>query len=317
MTERFVSPAEVLVRRLHRRLWLERVCWLLLVGGLAAWHFGLLSPGRGRTTVLIAANGEPVTVVATQHDADRLIQEAKAATGLPPADVSIAQKLTFHRVAARENPAQHDPEALRQLTAKLSLLTTAYAVAANGETVVAVPDQKAAVKILSLVLQHGSPPGEAAVSFKENVRIEKRQVPVADLQPSADAAAARIAEAAAPKGTYTVRPGNSAWQIARDRNVPLTRLAAANPEVKLEQIRPGIVLNIPGELPPLTVIAVQEVLEPVSAAPFAPLRKVRINYENGVEVSRRTIGHPPTSPTGAPPRRTPSARSNSFSMGAP
>ncbi|MCJ7751176.1 MAG: hypothetical protein MUQ65_08790, partial [Armatimonadetes bacterium] len=60
---------------------------------------------------------------------------------------------------------------------------------------------------------------------------------------------------------------------------------------------------IPGELPPLTVIARREITEPVGSGASGRTRKVRITYENGVEVKRDSIGlSAPTSAARTPAR---------------
>jgi len=299
--ERAAWESERLVRKLRRRLWAERVFWLLLVVLLAAVHFGAIPAGR--QVVLIAADGQPITVVATQAEARRLLNSIRSSSGLPADKVSFAQKVTFHKVPADRNPVQSDRDALEALSAKLTLVSRAAAIVANGEVVLALPDQQEAVMALSLMLEEFTPAGEnTTVYFKEHVKVEMRDVAPDKLHPSAEKAVAKIAEASAPKGDYEVQPGDSAWKIAQKQGVSLSRLAAANPGVNLDRVRAGERLKIPGELPPLTVVARKEVEESVGEGPTARTRKIRITYENGAEVNREVIG-PHIRPAGPLERR--------------
>lgn len=292
MAGSFITPAEGLARALRRRLWIERVVWLTLIGLLAGLHFGAV-PG-GRRAVLITVNGGPVTVVASRADARRLLEAVKSPSGEAVGDVTFAEKVALHSVPASRNPVQSDSEAMKALAARLHPVVEAAAIVANGQVVLALPDQQEAVKTLSAILQRFSPTGgDVTRYFREEVKVETRSVPVEVMYASAEAAVERVAEASRPKEEYEVRPGDSAWRIAAKHNVPLSRLAAANPEANMDRVIVGETLRIPGELPPITVIARRELEEPVSDEPGAPKRKVRILYENGAEMSRQVIGRPP------------------------
>ena len=183
---------------------------------------------------------------------------------------------------------------MKALSAKLHPVVSASAIIANGEVVLGLPDQKEAVRTLSAILRRFTPPGgNATVYFKEEVKVETRDIAPAKLFATAEAALEQVEQSARPKGRYEVKPGDSAWKIAGEHDVPLSRLAAANPEVDLNRVRAGQRLNIPGELPPLTVVARKEVSEPLGEGPEAPVRKIRMIYENGALVSREVIGRPP------------------------
>jgi len=278
-----------LTRRLVRRLWLERLLGLLLVAVLVALYVGAF-PG-GRRVTLIAADGEQLAVVPNRGDAQRLLDEVKSMSGLPAGKVNFAQKVTLHQVPASRNPVQSDRDALKALSAKLEPVIEAAAITAGGEVVLALPNLQEAVKTLSLLLEEFSPPGPSATAyFREHVKIDMRDVPPDTLYPTADKALEKIVEDSAPKAEHTIKPGDSAWKIANDYGVSLSRLAAENPDRDMNRLQIGQKVNIPGELPPLTVIARREITEPVGSGASGRTRKVRITYENGVEVKRDSIG---------------------------
>jgi len=304
MAERVRSQADDL-SRLRRRLWVERVVWVCLLALIGALYFGLL-PG-GRRTTLIAVDGAPVAVAETRGDALRLLEEVKASSGLPAEKVSFAQKVSLHDVTASHNPPQSDSEAIGALSKALTPLVSAAAIVANGEVLLALPTEAEGVRTLSLILREFAPKEPTGtVYFRENVKIEMREVSPSLLYDSASAAMEKIVEGAAPKTSHTVKPGDSAWKLSRDYDVPIARLAVANPDLDLEHLQVGAKVRIPGELPPLTVIARRDVEEPVAPGSLR-MQRVRITYENGVEVKRQVIQRAAPPPRPAAQTATPAS----------
>ncbi len=276
-------------RKLLRRLWIERIALLLLVAILLALYLGVL-PG-GRRVCLVSVDGEPTAVLASRAEAERLLEEVKAASGLPGEEVGFAQKVALDWVSAARNPVQSHREAMAALSAALQPTVRAAAILADGELVIALPDQGQAVRTLSLLLKHFSPPeADASTRFKEQVNVEMREVSPASLVRDPEEALQRIVAEAAPKAEHTVVRGESAWKIAREYDVALKRLAHVNPEVDLDALPAGVKLKIPGRLPPITVLARREIEEEVVEGIYRRTRKVRISYENGMEVKREVIG---------------------------
>ena len=296
-----------LLWRLKRRLWVQRILLLLLIGAFVACYLGAL-PG-GHRVCLIAADGEPITVVESRADAERMLDEIRANSGLPSDRVSFSQKVTLHNVSARRNPVQSDSEAIKALSSALQVTTRAAAVVVNGEPLLALPDQEEAVRTLSLLLKRLAPAGPIASSyFKERIKVETRDVPPDKVVKSAEEAVRKISEEASPKGEHEVKAGESAWGIARQYGVSLSRLGHANPDLDLERLRVGRKLKIPGTLPALTVVATKEIEEEIGEGPLQRGQKVRITYENGVEVSRQVIGRERRpAEGGAPPAERPGA----------
>jgi len=293
-----LSRSEDLVRRLRRRLWAERMVFMLLLAAALALHFGQFGEP---SACLVAVDGRPAVVMRSRRDAERVLKAIKDSSGLP-GKVAFTGKVTLHTVPEANHKVLSDAAAMEVLASKLHPVVQAAAILVNGEVVAGLPDRDEAVRAISLLLLHFSPPGEdVARAFRESVKIETRDVSADRYVPSAAAAVERIAKAAAPRGTHEVRPGQVAWKIALDYQVSLSRLQAANPGVNLNTIHAGDQLQIPGELPPLTVVARREVQEDLGGG---RTQTVRITYENGVEVSRDVIGrHRPAGRDAGPRQR--------------
>jgi LysM repeat protein len=271
------------------RLWLERTFFLIVILVLVLLYLGAL-PG-GRRVCLVTVDGEPVAVLETHADAQRILDEIKAASDLRPDEIKFAQEVELHSVSALRNPVQSDSEAIEALRSRLEVVASAAAILADGELVVALPEQSEAVRTLSLLLTSLAPPGpNSAAYFKERIKIQAQNVPPEMLARTAEEAAERVADVASSTDEHDVKPGESAWKIARDHEVTLPRLAHANPGVDLEKLQAGATLKIPGKLPSITVIARKEVEEEVDQGMYRRTRTVRITYENGMEVRRDVIG---------------------------
>jgi len=279
------------LRRLRRRLWLERAFFLLVIGGLLAYHYGAL-PG-GRRVCLVAVDGKPVTVVATQREAERLLEEIKRDAG-PVEKVQFAEKVTFHSVPADRNPVQGEAKAMEALAGRVQPVMEGAVILANGEVVVALASKVEATKTLSLFLREFAPAGGGfRTMFKEELRVESRRVPMDRFVPSPEAAVARIREETAPATTHEVQPGETAWKIALEAHVSLNRLAQANPGMDVNKLRAGDQVKIPGKASPITVVAQKELQQAVGEGPRRRMQVVRLTYENGAQVSREVIGYRP------------------------
>jgi LysM repeat protein len=298
---------EDLVGRLRRRLWSERVVLLVAVAILAGLYAGVV-PG-GRRVCLIAADGRPVVVVETRAQAERLLNDLRAGPGVPQDEVRFAQEVSLHDVSAVRHPVVTDLDALATLSEELDLVVRGAAILADGRFVTALPKAQEAVTVLSLLLREFSPPDPGLTPyFREQVRVEMMDVPPAKLAPSAEEALRQIIEESSSSVVHKVRSGESAWKIARFYSVSMRRLAQVNPGRDLTHIRVGDELHIPGSLLPVTVVARQEIVEPVEEGPPGRTRRVRITYENGIETKREVIGGtvgstPPLPRPSDPPRR--------------
>ena len=288
MTDNRDSGHENTTRKLRRRLWMERVAMLLLAVAFLVLYFDRL-PG-GRRVCLIAVDGEPAAVLASQAEAERLLDDLKNAAGSSE-EASFAQQVTFHSVPASRHPVQTEAEALAALSARIEVLVQASVILANDQLVVALPTQSEAVRTLSLLLTRLAPANQQDLTtfFKERLRVDPRAVPADSVCPTPEAAIQHILQASVARSVHEVRPGETAWQIARDREISLRRLRQANPTLDLDRLRAGASLNLPGSLPPITVVARKEIQEQVGEGLSRRTQTVRITYENGVEVRREII----------------------------
>jgi LysM repeat protein len=310
-----VTPQPDSTYRFRRRLWVERIVLVVLIAVFLTLY--LVARSGGGRACLISVNGQTAAVVANRAEAERLLQQLKAASGLPADKVHFAQQTALDLVSRRHHRVLGDAEAARALSTRLDTVIEAAAVLADGRIVFGLPDQNEAVSAISLFLEALSPPGDDITRvFKQQVKVELRDVPTQQYFFSARGAVNKMVEGATPRHVHEVKPGDTAWEIASHYHLSLSGLAVANPALDLNRIRPGDQLKIPGDPLPVTVIAKQDVQELVTRGLRHRTQTVRITYENGVEVSRRVIGRQPLAPS-ASPEAPPDRASRRISEGEP
>jgi len=239
--------------------------------------------------------------VASRGDARRLLDDLREAAGQAKA-VTFAEKVTLHSVPASGNPVLSDAATMELLRSRLHALVAGVAIVADGQVVIGLPDQQAAVRTLALLQSAFAPPGPGVTTvFRENVRLENRDIAVERMAASPQVAVEKIRAGLRPKGVHEVKPGETAWKIALDSHVPLSRLAQANPGLDINRIRAGDRINIPGEGAPITVIAHQDIEQETSARGGRSVLVMRVTYENGAVVAREVVGHRRVGPAEAPP----------------
>ncbi len=272
-----------------RAPWLRAVLFLLIVGAFLLHRIG--PSARGRRVCEVSVDGRPVTVVKTQQQAEQLLDRLKRAHG-PAGKVEFAQKVSFRMVSASRHPVKGKKEAMAALSRHLKPLIEGAAILVDGEPIVALPTKAEAAKTLSLIQREFAPEGRGfTIVFKEKVEVKTERVPADRFAESAEEAMKKLKGNMAPAAAHKVKAGETAWQLARDAGVSLTAIASANPGVDISRLRVGDEIKIPGKGGGITVIATKDIQEPVGEGEDRRLRVVRLTYENGVLVSRETIGY--------------------------
>ena len=281
------SP-EGALRRLRRRLWLERVFFLAVIAGVAYCAFGPAGPSR--SACLITADGKPVAVVTSEASAERLLEEYKRTAG-DPGQVSFLQEVTLHRVRAKGERVVTDSEALQAFATRLTRLLPAAGLYADGRLLVAFPDRAQAVDMLSFLLRELSPPDpDLTRAFRQQVKIREGRLPAEKVARSVQEAEDRFLQDIASRGSYRVARGDSASAIAARQHVRVADLARANPGRDFGRLREGEEIILPGSTPPVTVVAWKEIERPWGSG---LTQTVRITYENGVLQRERVVRRPP------------------------
>lgn len=189
-------------------------------------------------------------------------------------------------------------------------LVKADAITVNGEAKVIIKDTDTAQKVLNSIKEKFAPKQEGSVQFSENVKIADIFVLPEIIQSEQNAVGALLASVDTVK-EYTVKQGDTLWDIAENNNVPIEKLAELNPDIG-DSLKPGqiIRLTVPKNIINVKTIEYTEVKEDTPyetkfesdpnrvkgerkvltfGVAGKKLYKVQIVKQNGVEVSRTIL----------------------------
>jgi len=237
------------VSRLRRRLWWERLVFLLIIVGLVA----LVSRQRRIAQAYLVTVGEhQVAVMGSLREAEEAIELVKRmqAPGWQPDQVDFRPELRLSPVARTEVPYSAPRAAARALARVVQLVVPGYGISVNGRVLVALRTKREAKQALDRVRAH-YPYAETGAHFKEKVRVVRNPTPVSELATVETTYRLLIA----PVCRYhLVRPSDSTADICRRYGLEREQLARLNPKVSLAALRPGTRLLVArSQRPPVTV----------------------------------------------------------------
>ena len=133
----------------------------------------------------------------------------------------------------------------------------AYAVVAEGRTLVALPTEAAARSALdTLKASYASnmPGLLEEPTTKESVAVQRRMVPAALVARTPADAAAILSGSRGGAGLHKVAEGENGWGIAKQAGITVEELAALNPGHNLDRLQVGEVLRTRKDAVLLTVV---------------------------------------------------------------
>lgn len=166
----------------------------------------------------------------------------------------------------------------------LGLLVRGTALEVNGEVKMVFKDRAVAQMFLNYLTRSYRSTGSPR--FLEQVALVDVTVPrtrIVDIQ----TALAQVQGKIEATTTYTVRPGDTSWDIARAHGITPAELAAANPGVDLERLQPGQKINVSFQKPLLTLVTTERVTR-LEAIP-APLK---VKRDPGLYIGQRKVIQP-------------------------
>jgi len=290
------SPASTALARqlrLYQRLAAGLAAALILGIGI---FFGIRHLGQ---PVTIYVDDKMVATVANRSVANSLIasaEQAKVGPAYQQADLKRMQSIVF-LPAAPNTPQLPDDTVKSRLLNLLTLHMTAFVILVNGHPSVALPTPGDATETLNLVKDHWAklpPDAELADSPEiiESVEIERRVVDTSLTRPTAEAAAPYFWTPPSIN-SYKVRRGDLGSRIAHRNHIRLADLITANPNININRLREGDILNV-SKMPRLLTVRVRkkllsvEKVHPDAPAGQAGSQRVTyiVTYLNGQEVRR-------------------------------
>lgn len=270
MEEHPYSPNELepdlrsTLKRLQRRIWWERGAFALVLSGVAVgWCYSTLFPG----VWAISVQGRPLVAMRDRQAVQAVIQQVKQTYAGNPSGATFGKEVRI----IQANPAHVEITDTQTAAEKLDAVWKQHADQAvlyvDGNAVVALKSEDAAKRVLERVkadLSTGLGKLSAAPEFKEKVEI--RLEPTTEDISADDETAIALLEGkeAEGDGTHVVKPGQTAWSIARQHNLSLGDLKRLNPSIDLHRLRVEQRLVVAGVgQPVVTVMAEGEKVEEV------------------------------------------------------
>ncbi len=303
--------AEDTIRRLRRRLWMERCGFTLaLVAVAGAW----LSPTLFPRVWAVYVDGKPILALKDRKTLDGLLEQARAEAGDESA--AFTQQVQVARAHPRDVEVTDAQTARERLAEVLQLRAERAVIYVDGVAAVALPDEASASEVLDRVkAAFAGDTGqlERAPTFKEAIEVRVEGAGQ-DLWAEPDTAVALLkGEGGEPTRRHTVRRGETLSEIAARHASSVETLRQLNPGLKPSRLRPGDTLLLgAGSEPVVTVVTETRETRtvPISYAtqvrrspamyvgkrvlkqPGRPgLQQVtfRVRSENGIPVSRAVL----------------------------
>lgn len=196
-----------------------------------------------------------IAVVADKNEAKAVLEEFlaeyAAGCGRP---VSLAGRITFERAKKKDGPVAGRNELKEILAKEASVTAPATAILVNGKSALFVPDRETAKRLLdTLKEQYARSAGGAQASFAEDVSLQAVNAPAGEIL-SYDEALRAVKKGTREVQTYTVKEGDTLWDIAGSAGMELDRLLALNPGLSPDRLQVGQTLNLTEYSPLINVL---------------------------------------------------------------
>jgi murein DD-endopeptidase MepM/ murein hydrolase activator NlpD len=295
------------IKSIWSREFKEQLC---VVGAAVVFALGILLFASSRCVVMV--DGAPVGTVAKRGIAEevvRIIQrEQEDALGQA---VTLRGNVTYRSVRGARDGLLTAEELKRRLISALHLYTPAAVVRVDGKERFYFRNKKTARAFLDSVRRMYTVKPDESVSFDGKVDVVVKSIPVDRITGTEEALSA-VRTGIEENWRYTVKDGDTLWDIAAAEKVTLEDIIAANPSLNPDRLTIGQVIALRREKPVLTVV---QVFETVKEEPIPFPREVqydrslhrgqvkvvkagkpgtkeityRVTVHNGVEVSRELL----------------------------
>jgi murein DD-endopeptidase MepM/ murein hydrolase activator NlpD len=225
----------------------KRTTWIAVSGGgagvVAVAMAGFLLVGS--PMVSVAIGGQSVGYVTDEAELGVIVESVKEEISEENSDaviiiddqkIALASSPTTSKAAA-DTPV--DKEQLKeQLIALDAVVASAYAITIDDKLIANVATEEEAQSVLDTVVANYT--GDATVphEWEENVKIENVAADLGSLQ-ATEAAIEYMLRTNQAEEIYTVKDGDTLWQISIDTGKSLDEIAAINPKLDVEDIHTG------------------------------------------------------------------------------
>lgn len=231
----------------------------------------------GYNACAVVVDGKVIAVVDNEKNAKRTLGElVKFKSGQVDKNLFIREKVSYKGVRVEKDEILDQEVFKRILDDTLSFNTEVTAIAINGEARIFLKQNDDAQKLLDwLESVYSGEPGEQ-VEFKEKVELVTSPASIDELV-DLEAAKELVLCGNSQSRQYTVKEGDTSWDIAAAFKINLEQLQSVNPDLDYERLNIGQILRISEGSPLINVIAIRQVTV-TEEIPF----KVEVKKDNGL-----------------------------------
>lgn len=144
----------------------------------------------------------------------------------------------------------------------LELKQPAVALTVNGNQLAVLPDQETADKVIEGIKAYYTPSEDStevlSVEIREDVEKTDTYEYVKNMM-DCDSAVQKIVAGVVTPESYTIQQGDTIWDISMDKGVSLNQIQSQNPELDINNIKIGDVINLSAVEPYVTVETVANI----------------------------------------------------------
>jgi len=213
----------------------------------------------GGNACAVTVDGNIVAIVSDKKSACKALGELlKLNSTQAGGAVVIAEKVAYQSVRAKQEDFT-DVEILKERLGKaLTFQTKGTAIYVNGEAKVYLKQEEDAKNLLAwLKTVYPAEAGEQP-EFKEDIELVKTSARISNFL-NLEEAKNLVLLGSNKVQQYTVKDGDTLWDIARSVKIDMDQIQFSNPGMDPEELSIGQVLNLSKEVPLITVMATREV----------------------------------------------------------
>ena len=242
----------------------KKIFIAILVAVIGIISFATYKTNEIKTRAFVVYfGGDEIGIVREQEEALNILADMKRElSNTYDIDIVLKKDLSFEETHAKDELLASSGKLKEGIKSKMKFLVSGYVLLVDGEEIGVVKTEKDAENILEELkkpyLAKDDDKEIQEIKFVEDVKIEKREIPLNKLMDS-DKLFQYIQTGTDDIKIHTVEVGESLWTIAMMYDMDVEDLIDANPDINPEKLQIGdeVKLLVPKSL--ITVATVEEV----------------------------------------------------------
>ncbi len=237
-------------------------------------------------------HGRPLGIVEEQRDVIEILELASEELSKEHGSniaISPEEDITFRPVVSSGREIDDQDTVLKRLTYMGEINAQVAAIIVNDKPMVIVENEEVAKEVLQAVKDSFVTDSHKVeyeyIGFAEDVKIEPYNTTLKNVS-SKNVAIQKILSGGQAAVQYTVKSGDTLYDICVDNNLNMDDLEVLNPGITSSVIRPGDVINLQKVIPLLTIETI-EVSTYAEAVPYETEYQKSSSYYEGETILSR------------------------------